>query len=635
MFRWQDAWLILFCCLISTFSNALVSSSTYEINGQCQVKVSDISKVKTESHLQLPTIGWELVQLPDRWDKTWFNYSGGAWYKLKWGLQCNGNARLAEPVAVSISYINSAGAIFLNNELLWSDQHLKEPLSKSWNMPRYWILPTSGLKKNNNEILIYVYGYAFQSAGVGKVQFSNVMTADIQNQRRLWNSRTLFEVNIILSGCLGIICLGIWLFRRKDTSFGWFALSTFFWILFVSNTLTTESYPFSSSLIAARANISFFVIYIICLCTYILRFIHVKKPKIERFVLMITAVLILSLWVVSLDLMQMVFSSIFLFYCGMLLIVYFYLCVVSFQKRRLDFIFLSASMSAIVVFSVLDIYILFVNDGHEVAPLLPYSSPIIMLFIVIILASRLNKNINKIEKFNEELSTKVQQVSLTLSSSLNEKHQLALSNVRLQERIKLSHDLHDGLGASIVRSMILVDQCATNIPNQQFLSMLKLLRDDLRQIIDSGSESEDKIPETPTLWVAPVRHRFSQLMDEIDMHATWKLPKQWQTEPTALQCLNLIRVLEESLTNIIKHSQATQVLVSMDFIGQNQLELCIQDNGVGFDVDCVAQNGLSIGMRSMKTRVERIGGKLQIKSVKGKTVVQTIIYLKINKQFRE
>ncbi|MCV4732247.1 hypothetical protein OFB80_30615, partial [Escherichia coli] len=89
------------------------------------------------------------------------------------------------------------------------------------------------------------------------------------------------------------------------------------------------------------------------------------------------------------------------------------------------------------------------------------------------------------------------------------RHQLELENVRLQERIHLAHDLHDGLGASLVRSMILVDQSSSTMSNQQFLSILKLLRDDLRQIIDSGSLTNNKTPDNPVLWIAPVRHRFS------------------------------------------------------------------------------------------------------------------------------
>lgn len=626
MRRWKYAWLIMFCCFASTFSYAFTS---YDINDQCRVDLNSISKVKTDSNLQLPQAGWEAVKmLPDRWDMTWPTYSGGAWYKLEWTWQCKNDARLAEPIVFSLDYINSAGAVFLNGDMLWSDRHLQEPLSKSWNMPRLWVMPISGLENGSNEILIYVYGYAVQSAGIGKISFNNVMQANVAQQQKIWNTRTLFQINIILSGVLGIICLVIWLFRRSESSFGWFALSSLLWIFFTSHVLAAETAPFPNSLAASRANLCFFILYILCFCTYLLRFISVRKPKLERAMLLLTAVCILSIWSVSLGMMRPLFGTVFLFYCGVFLLVYLYLCWVSVKAKRSDYIFLAVCMTAIVFFAVFDVYRTYTGESHEIGPLSPYTSPLITLFIVVILGARLNKSIKQIEQFNDELSTKVQQVSLDLSSSLNDKHRLALFNARLQERIKLSHDLHDGLGASIVRSMILVDQCEKNIPNQQFLSMLKLLRDDLRQIIDSGSALDDKIPASPILWAAPVRHRFSQLMDELDIHAAWRFAPQWEAEPSALQCLNLIRVLEESLTNVLKHSQATHVQVRMDFTGPHQLELVIQDNGVGFDADCVKQNGMSIGMRSMKTRVERMGGQLNISSAKGETVIQAIINLK-------
>lgn len=298
------------------------------------------------------------------------------------------------------------------------------------------------------------------------------------------------------------------------------------------------------------------------------------------------------------------------------------------KSRRADYIFLAICLTGIFSFAVLDILLLLSESTADARPLSPYSSPIITFFVVVILGTRLTRNVKKIETFNAALEVKVKQVGEDLSSSLNEKHQLELENVRLQERIHLSHDLHDGLGASLVRSMILVDQSTYNIPNQQFLSMLKLLRDDLRQIIDSGSSADNKIPVSPVMWVAPVRHRFSQLMDELDIHSKWAFPREWQAVPTALQCLTLIRVLEESLTNVIKHSQAKNVKVAMTYLLENQLILTIQDDGVGFNTDCVAQQGLSIGMRSMKMRLERIGAELILSSEEGCTIIQAIVQLK-------
>ncbi|WP_445344713.1 ATP-binding protein [Acinetobacter bohemicus] len=616
---------IFLLCFVSRISYAEIKQS---INSQCSVYINSISAVKTPSQLVLPKHGWQSVQLPDNWAKHWQDYSGSAWYKIQWKLLCQENTRLAEPIAFAVDYINSAGAIFLNGDLLWQDQNLQEPLSKSWNMPRYWILPASGLRSDQNEILIYVNRFAFQSAGLGAISFNNVQKNYQLHQTKIWNSRTLFEINIILSITFGIICFVIWLLRLKETTFGWFALSSLLWVLFISNVLITETWPYSSSLMATQANLVFFILYILSFCIYLLRFIQTHFVKMERAIALVTVFTIIGIFLTPQHAVRFIFPLIFLSYVSLFFLTYLYLSYQAVKLRSMEYIFLAISLTGIVIFAVLDIIVLSSESMSNTQSLLPYSAPIITFFVVMILGLRLVRNIKKVEAFNAELEVKVKQVGDDLSSSLNEKHQLEIENVRLQERIRLSHDLHDGLGSSLVRSMILVDQSAHNIPNKQFLSMLKLLRDDLRQIIDSGSSVDNKIPVSPIMWVAPVRHRFSQLMDELEISSKWTFPREWQAVPTALQCLTLIRVLEESLTNIIKHSQAKNVTVSMVYLFENELSLIVQDDGVGFDTNCVEQQGLSVGMRSMKMRLERINAELKLSSVAGCTRIQAIIKIK-------
>lgn len=617
--------LIFVLSLLSQVSHA---ERTENINAQCAVHIHSIDSVKTSSVSILPKQGWESVDLPDQWNKRWPNYNGAAWYKIQWSWSCQNQARLAEPIAFLIHYINSAGAVYLNGDLLWKDKHLQEPLSKSWNMPRYWILPISGLNSGENEILIYVNGLAFQSPGIGQISFNNVQNIYESYQSQVWNRRTLFLINLILSITFGVICFVIWLLRRKESTFGWFALSSFLWVLFISNILSTETFPYPNVLIAAQANLAFFVLYVLSFCIYLFRFIQKHFIKVETVFGGMTGLIIAGIFLTPQQSVYWVFGLIFLIYVGVFLGGYLYVCYQAIQSKRTDYIFLAICLSAIVIFMIFDLLLLSGEIVTDVRPLSPYTGPVITFFMVIILGSRLARNVKKIEAFNAQLEMKVQQVSNDLSSSLNEKHQLELKNVKLQERISLSHDLHDGLGASLVRSMILVDQSAHNISNKQFLSMLKLLRDDLRQIIDSGSSADNKIPVSPVLWVAPVRHRFSQLMDELDIRSKWIFPHEWQAVPSALQCLTLIRVLEESLTNIIKHSQAKQVKIAMVYIRENQFILSIEDDGVGFDADSVVQQGLSIGMRSMKMRLERIGAELKLSSEPGCTIIQAIVQLK-------
>lgn len=251
--------------------------------------------------------------------------------------------------------------------------------------------------------------------------------------------------------------------------------------------------------------------------------------------------------------------------------------------------------------------------------LTPYTAPLSTLCIGFILAIRLANNTKRIKEFNKTLENAVIDAKNSLKISLDTQHQLAIENVRLQERIHLSHDLHDGIGSSIVRSMVLLDH-NDQIDKKQMMSILKLLRNDLRQVIDFGSSANIEIPENPILLIAPVRHRFVQLFEELEIESNWNFSSEWTSVPSPLQCLTILRIADEALTNIIKHSQATQVDVSL--IERNQkLILKITDNGIGFDPKTVPQ-GLHVGLQSMQVRVQKIGGEFKLSSIPGNTTIK-------------
>ncbi|RJQ56290.1 MAG: GAF domain-containing protein [Actinobacteria bacterium] len=78
-------------------------------------------------------------------------------------------------------------------------------------------------------------------------------------------------------------------------------------------------------------------------------------------------------------------------------------------------------------------------------------------------------------------------------------------------------------------------------------------------------------------------------------------------------------VLQEALANVMKHSGATQVNVELDIRGSSG-RLTVKDNGRGFDVDRAVANtrdGRSLGLTSMRERVQSIGGTLTVLSKNG------------------
>ncbi len=92
----------------------------------------------------------------------------------------------------------------------------------------------------------------------------------------------------------------------------------------------------------------------------------------------------------------------------------------------------------------------------------------------------------------------------------------------------------------------------------------------------------------------------------------------------------LYRIVQESLNNIIKHANATQIQVTLQF-SENQLHIEIADNGKGFDTNDVAEKSIyksGAGMKNMQKRTKLIGGVCTIKSISsgGTTVSITIPY---------
>lgn len=70
---------------------------------------------------------------------------------------------------------------------------------------------------------------------------------------------------------------------------------------------------------------------------------------------------------------------------------------------------------------------------------------------------------------------------------------------------------------------------------------------------------------------------------------------------------------------MVKHSRARRVGVALRQPAPGELLLEIEDDGVGFDVDAVRAANLSVGVRSMATRIARVGGTLDIASAPGRT----------------
>ncbi len=85
--------------------------------------------------------------------------------------------------------------------------------------------------------------------------------------------------------------------------------------------------------------------------------------------------------------------------------------------------------------------------------------------------------------------------------------------------------------------------------------------------------------------------------------------------PDSFLCLNMLRIYNEALTNVMKHAQAKSVRVNLDISGE-RVALAINDDGIGIRQGHQAGRGIG----NMKNRAQELGGTLLISSQKGTTV---------------
>ncbi len=613
-------WLV-FLCLFIWLKPALAYADSD--NAACFAEILDVKAAEATADGGRPEAGqWEHVTLPDDWNWRHSQAAHSVWYRIDWQQTCSATER--QPVALLLRSIITAGEVYVNDHYLWGDEQLVEPLSRSWNMPRYWLLHEGWTHEGLNTLWIRVVGVKGQSLGLGTVALGESGSLYKQYEQLWWRNRTLYVANIIVSGVIGILFFCIWIVRREQTAYGWYAFSSLFWVVFISNTLVTTPFPWPDTLTAAKVNAIALMLSISCFCMFTFRFGLQRLRHLERVLWLTTASLITALllttdyYLIYVQIVTfLVATAIFLLNCLQF--------PVYALRTRLREHFMLATCLLVLFGATLHDFLMIFKFIPAQYPIFPYTNIAITFCLSGILGLRHAHNVRRIEQFNVELADSVAKARAELATTLQREYALALTNTRLRDRLDIAHDLHDGIGGSLVHMMASVEQGNGPVHRPQVVSMLKLIRDDLRQTIDSNSSPSIKVPATPLEWIAPLRHRFTALFDELGIRSEWTFPDQWKTPPNTLQCLALTRIVEEALTNVVKHSQASKVTVSLDHDKQDHLRLEIEDDGIGFDVEAVRQANISIGMRSMTTRIERVGGVLSASSKPGHTQLKIIV----------
>ncbi|WP_143592070.1 tetratricopeptide repeat-containing sensor histidine kinase [Tenacibaculum holothuriorum] len=201
--------------------------------------------------------------------------------------------------------------------------------------------------------------------------------------------------------------------------------------------------------------------------------------------------------------------------------------------------------------------------------------------------------------------------------------QAKLEEERINERNRISAELHDSILGKLFGTRVnlgflaMAMQPETQVKHQSFLDELQDIEKEIRDVSHKLSDNFDSSNVNFTNIIEQLLKDKSALGNfkyqfNFDENIVWK-------NITEITKVNLYRIIQEALQNIIKHAKAKNVILGAS-IKKNVLQITLQDDGIGFNTE---KKKKGIGIKNINSRVVKIGGTIDLLSEenKGTTLV--------------
>lgn len=255
----------------------------------------------------------------------------------------------------------------------------------------------------------------------------------------------------------------------------------------------------------------------------------------------------------------------------------------------------------------------FAVSGGFAHPTIPFWESLVRLtlFLIVVYLLSIVKNLN------ENLEDAVDQKTAALHAEMQERSRVeqAVLEISGQEQRRIAHELHDGLGQvltySALKAKILAEDLMTKalpeaLQAEEIVGLLNRGTQQIRHVargLDPIDVEANGLPaaldrlikDTENLGRVRCGFTFSQL----------EMPF------SSSGCLQLYRIAQEAINNVIKHGKAGSLEVELN-ITATQVSLQIADDGIGFFADKPVELGM--GIRIMQYRARALGGSLVISS---------------------
>jgi signal transduction histidine kinase len=495
-------------------------------------------------------------------------------------------------------------AIYANDALIYSS--LEEGIYSSFNHPLLVRLPTH-LDSNHGPLELVIRMDSVRAIGGA---LSSIWIGPTMELRPIFESRRLLQNRVpqITSAIflvLGVFALGIWARRRHEiTQLLFFVLSVLFYVrnlhYYLEDTQFSEQWL--QWVTVNSLGWMMIVVYLFAFRLHGQRYRTIEGSLTGAMVLASVLSLPVGWFEIS-----FVSSLTYLIFIAVSWGVTLMISIASWRARSME----SGALAAVLWFNnILGVHDWMLQNWRidiESIYLLPFG--VVALFGVFLTTvlrrylGALAENERSSAFLEQRLADRERELLVSYGKLREVEHAQMLS----EERQRLMREMHDGLGSALMSSLVAVER--GQMQASEIAQVLRECVDDLKLTIDSLEPVGDDL----LVLLATLRYRLEPRLQAAGIQLLWDvqpIPSLPWLNPSS--ALHILRMLQEVLTNILKHARARNIRIATEVHDErNEIIVVVSDDGAGFDVQA-AHSGR--GLTNLRRRANAIGGRIEFQS---------------------
>jgi len=230
-----------------------------------------------------------------------------------------------------------------------------------------------------------------------------------------------------------------------------------------------------------------------------------------------------------------------------------------------------------------------------------YYRQALALAIAVILARRLGISLRQLDDSNARLQRRLAQREQELSRLHENERRKAAERILNEERRRLTADLHDGISGHLASIIALAER--EHSPSIERSAREAL--DDLRAVIHSLDIGDSEL----VVALAGFRERLERQLKRTGIVLHWSMAHLPEISGvTPAHALNVLRILQEAVTNAVRHGPATRISIQGLAGAPGRALVSVENDGVPFST------GGGLGLDNMKRRARQLGGAVHVEA---------------------